>query len=43
MVQMDDYYPVGLTFNSFQREKSVGQQYLYNGKEIQRELDLGWY
>jgi RHS repeat-associated protein len=43
VVQGDDYYPFGLTFNSYQRENSVDQKYLYNGKEIQNELDLGWY
>lgn len=37
-----DYYPFGLTFNSYTRENSVDQKYLYNGKEIQRELNLGW-
>lgn len=39
---MDDYYPFGLTFNSYQRENSVDQEYLYNGKELQDELNLGW-
>lgn len=37
------YYPFGLTFNSYQRENSLDQKYLYNGKEIQSELGLGWY
>lgn len=39
---MDDYYPFGLTFNSYQRENSVANQYLYNGKEKQDELGLDW-
>jgi len=26
VVQMDDYYPFGLTFNSYQRENSVQQK-----------------
>lgn len=43
VVQMDDYYPFGLTYNSYQRENSVPNQYLYNGKELQDELDLGWF
>ncbi len=43
VVQMDDYYPFGLTFNSYQRENSVDQNYLYQGKEIQSELDLDVY
>jgi RHS repeat-associated protein len=42
VVQMDDYYPFGLTFNSYQRENSTKQKYLYNGKELQDELNLGW-
>lgn len=36
------YYPFGLTFNSYQRENSLDQKYLYNGKELQNELNLGW-
>jgi RHS repeat-associated protein len=43
VVQMDDYYPFGLTFNSYQRENTVHQDYLYGGKEIQDELSLGWF
>lgn len=42
IVQMDDYYPFGLTFNSYSRENSVAQKYKYNGKEEQDELGLGW-
>jgi RHS repeat-associated protein len=42
VVQADDYYPFGLTFNSYQRENSTTNQYLYNGIERQDELDLGW-
>jgi RHS repeat-associated protein len=38
----DDYYPFGLTFNSYQRESSEEQNRLYNGKELQDELDLDW-
>jgi RHS repeat-associated protein len=40
--QMNDYYPFGLTFNSYQRENSVANRYKYNGKEEQDELGLGW-
>lgn len=43
IVSTSDYYPFGLTFNSYQRENSVPNQYLYNGMEKQDELDLGWY
>jgi RHS repeat-associated protein len=38
----DNYYPFGLTFNSYQRENSTPNLYQYNGKEKQDELDLGW-
>ncbi|MEB2780869.1 RHS repeat-associated core domain-containing protein [Algoriphagus sp. C2-6-M1] len=40
IVQKDDYYPFGLTFNSLLRENSLGNKYLFNGKERQ-EL-TGW-
>ncbi|MCE7864377.1 MAG: RHS repeat-associated core domain-containing protein, partial [Bacteroidetes bacterium CHB5] len=43
VIQMDDYYPFGLTFNSYSRENSTANNYLYNGKEFQDELNLGWY
>lgn len=41
-MQADDYYPFGLTFNSYSRENSVPNMYQYNGKEEQDELSLGW-
>jgi RHS repeat-associated protein len=43
VIQSDDYYPFGLTFNSFSRENSVANDYKYNGKEEQTELGLGLY
>ncbi len=42
VVQADDYYPFGLTFNSYTRENSVPNKYLYNGKELQTDLGLNW-
>lgn len=42
IVQADDYYAFGSTFNSYSRENSLSNQYLYNGKERQDELDLSW-
>jgi RHS repeat-associated protein len=42
IIQANDYYPFGLTFNSYQRENSVTNQYQYNGKEMQDELGLAW-
>jgi RHS repeat-associated protein len=42
VIQMDDYYPFGLTFNSYSRGNSTPNDHKYNGKEEQTELDLGW-
>jgi len=42
VVQQDDYCAFGLEFNSYQRENATKNNYLYNGKEKQDELDLGW-
>jgi RHS repeat-associated protein len=47
VVQMEDYYPFGLTFNSYQRENSTENRYLYNqgaGEKkfnTERIFDLG--
>jgi RHS repeat-associated protein len=43
VVQGEEYYPFGLTFNSFQRENSVSNLKQFNGIEKQDELELGWY
>ncbi|MEO1053358.1 MAG: DUF6443 domain-containing protein, partial [Bacteroidota bacterium] len=43
VVQVDDYYPFGLTYNSYQRANNQQNRFLYNGKELQTDLDLGWY
>ena len=42
VIASEDYYPFGLSFNSYQRENSVKQDFKYNGKELQDELNLGW-
>ncbi|MBL0741392.1 RHS repeat-associated core domain-containing protein [Chryseolinea lacunae] len=42
VVQQDDYYPFGLTYNSHRREYSVPNRYQYNGKELQDALGLNW-
>ena len=42
VIQTDDYYPFGLTFNEYQRESSLINNYEYNGKEKQDELSLNW-
>lgn len=36
------YYAFGLAFNSYKRENSIHNNYLYNGTEIQDELGLTW-
>jgi len=40
VVQQEDFYPFGLAFNSYQRENSLENKYLYNGKELQKDLGL---
>jgi RHS repeat-associated protein len=42
VIQADDYYPFGLTFNSYSRENPVAQNYKYNGKEQQSDLGIDW-
>lgn len=42
VIQSDDYYPFGMTHGSYRRENSIVNDYLYNGKEQQDELGLGW-
>lgn len=39
---MDDYYPFGLTFNSYERENAAPNQFQYNSMELQDELSLNW-
>jgi RHS repeat-associated protein len=42
VIQLQDYYPFGLTFNSYSRENSVANQYKYNGMELQDDLGVNW-
>jgi RHS repeat-associated protein len=35
-----DYYPFGLTFNSYSRENNAERHFKYNGIENEDELDL---
>jgi RHS repeat-associated protein len=42
VIQSQDYYPFGLTFNSYQREDGLNNPFQYNGKEMQDEGGLGW-
>ncbi|HCW09189.1 MAG TPA: hypothetical protein DGG95_17670, partial [Cytophagales bacterium] len=43
VVQQEDFYPFGLSFNSYSRENSVPQNFLYNGKERMNDLSIDWY
>lgn len=40
---MENYYPFGLSFNSYSRENSVPQKYLYQQKEWITDLGLDQY
>ncbi|CAM9988648.1 unnamed protein product, partial [Chrysoparadoxa australica] len=40
ILESSDYYPFGLTFNSYTKPGTVDQRYKYNGKEEQKET--GW-
>ncbi len=44
VVQTTDYYPFGLAMaaQSYQKQSSLDNDYLYNGKELQDEHNLGW-
>ncbi|MGJ3234670.1 DUF6443 domain-containing protein [Marivirga sp.] len=43
VLQADDYYPGGLTFNSYQRSFSKANNYKYQGKEEVPEMGVGIY
>ena len=42
VIQGDDYYPFGLTFNSYQRENSVPNRLKFQGQEHTEDLGLNW-
>jgi len=44
VLQTNDYYPFGLQIaaSSYQKQTSLDNDYLYNGKELQDEHNLGW-
>jgi len=44
VLQTTDYYPFGLAMaaQSYQKQSSLDNDYLYNGKELQDEHNLGW-
>uniref|UniRef100_UPI004049110D RHS repeat-associated core domain-containing protein n=1 Tax=Fulvivirga sp. TaxID=1931237 RepID=UPI004049110D len=44
VIQQDDYYPFGLTFNNgYQRVTAKENHFKYNGKEEITDLDVNWY
>ncbi|MBT1685805.1 DUF6443 domain-containing protein [Dawidia soli] len=43
IISADDYYPFGSTFNSYNRENSIRQNYKFNGIEEQNDLNLEVY
>ncbi|MEM9859100.1 MAG: RHS repeat-associated core domain-containing protein [Bacteroidota bacterium] len=42
VIQTDDYYPFGLTFNSYERITAEPNRYKFTGKERIDDLELGW-
>jgi RHS repeat-associated protein len=42
VIQSDDYYPFGLTFNSYKRENSIINNITFQGQEHIDDLNLGW-
>jgi RHS repeat-associated protein len=42
VIQMDDYFPFGLMYNSYQRENSVPNTSRFQGQAHIDDLDLGW-
>jgi RHS repeat-associated protein len=42
VIQTDEYYPFGLTFNSYQRENTKRNRILFQGQEHVDDLDLDW-
>jgi RHS repeat-associated protein len=43
VIQQTDYDPFGLVTDESSREHSVQNDFLYNGKELQKDFDLNWY
>lgn len=43
VVQSQDYYPFGAVFNSYSRENSLANNWLYQSKEWENDLSLGLY
>ena len=43
VIQAEDYYPFGLTFNDYRRENSLLNKYKFNKKEFQDDLSFNMY
>jgi len=43
IINAEDYYPFGLTFNEYQNQEEQGNFNLYQGKELQEDLGLNTY
>ncbi|MCB0856437.1 MAG: N-acetylmuramoyl-L-alanine amidase, partial [Bacteroidetes bacterium] len=43
LLQEDHYYPFGMRLRGLSYQSGLKNDYLYNGKELEEELDLGWY
>jgi RHS repeat-associated protein len=43
VIQQTDYDPFGLVTDESIRENTVQNDFLYNGKELQKDFDLNWY
>jgi RHS repeat-associated protein len=42
IIKMDDYYPFGLTYNSYSRENSLPNRIKFQGQEHVDDLGLNW-
>ena len=46
IVSETNYYPFGLAhkgYNEHVNSTNLGEQFKFNGKELNDEMDLGWY
>lgn len=42
VIQANDYYPFGLTFNSYKRENSIENKIRFQGQEHIDDLGINW-
>jgi RHS repeat-associated protein len=42
VIQADDYYAFGMSTNPYRKAESLPNPNLFNGKEVQDELGIGW-